>query len=125
NHAAGSGYVEIDARAAHGRVAQAQRGYLRLRLQIHAGAMPHQRSRVQSQQGTGRGHRERSSEIALQGCAGKYQRAGFIRAIRPSRSAEATQPQIEPAKNWAQRPRISSATARRDAELTPFAVIIP
>jgi hypothetical protein len=57
--------------------------------------MPHLRSRLQYQQGTRRSHREGSSEIAGQGCAGKYRRVGFVRTIRACRSAEATQPKIE------------------------------
>ncbi len=58
-----------------------QRGGLRLRLRIHAGAMQNLRSRVQSQQGTRCGRRKGISEIAVQGCAGKYHRAGFVRTL--------------------------------------------
>ena len=78
--------LEIDGGTAHGGVAQAQRGKLRLRLQVHAGAMPHLRSRVQNQQGTRRSHRDGSWENAAPGWTGEYCcTGGTIRARDPAK----------------------------------------
>jgi len=57
--------------------------------------MPHLRSRVQYQQGTRGGRHKGISKIAVQGCARKYHRAGFVRTLRAGRSAEAAQSKIE------------------------------
>jgi hypothetical protein len=69
-----------------------------LRLQVHAGAMPHLRSRVQNQQRTRRRHREGSWEAAAPGCAGKYRPTGFERTIRACRSRETTRTKIDVGK---------------------------
>ena len=81
---------------------QHQRGHLRLRMQIHARAMPHLRSRMHDQQRTRRSHRERSRKITAQGQgrAWNYRRAHFARAIRICRSSiersgDTTQAKIE------------------------------
>jgi hypothetical protein len=50
---------------------------------------------VQYQQGTRCGRRKGISEIAGQGCAGKYHRADFVRTLRACGSAEAAQSKIE------------------------------
>jgi thiol-disulfide isomerase/thioredoxin len=72
-------HIKTDPRTAHGRIAQAQRGNLRLRMQIHGRAMPHLRSRMQDQQRTRRSHRERSRKITAQGWAWNYRRADFAK----------------------------------------------
>ena len=68
---------------------------LRLRMQIHARAMPHLRSRMQDQQRTRRSHRERSRKITAQGWAWNYRRADFARAIRICRSTGTARAKID------------------------------